>query len=183
MSIAQQRPMTREQFLAWEERQEQRYEFDGFQPVAMTGGTAAHAVIQHNLHTVIGGRLRGGPCRFYGSDLKIETVNGIRYPDGFVVCSPVGPRATAVREPVVIFEVLSDSTARTDLVTKNQEYAAIETVRRYIVLVQESMAGTMFERIEQDWVGHLLHSDSALRMLEIGIRGGVGRAIRGGRVP
>ena len=43
--------MTREQFLAWEERQEQRYEFDGFQPVAMTGGTAAHAVIQHNLHT------------------------------------------------------------------------------------------------------------------------------------
>ena len=58
---------------------------------------------------------------FYGSDLKIETVNGIRYPDGFVVCSPVAPRATAVREPVVIFEVLSDSTARTDLVTKNQD--------------------------------------------------------------
>jgi Uma2 family endonuclease len=169
MSIARQRPMTREQFLAWEERQELRYEFDGFQPVAMTGGTAAHAVIQHNLHTVVGGRLRGGPCRFYGSDLKIETVNGIRYPDGFVVCSPVGPRATAVREPVVIFEVLSDSTACTDLVTKNQEYAAIETVRRYIVLAQESMAGTMFERIGQDWVGHLLHPDSVLRMPEIGI--------------
>jgi Uma2 family endonuclease len=74
-----------------------------------------------------------------------------------------------VREPVVIFEVLSDSTACTDLVTKNQEYAAIETVRRYIVLAQESMAGTMFERIGQDWVGHLLHPDSVLRMPEIGI--------------
>jgi hypothetical protein len=33
-------------------------------------------------------------------------------------------------------------------VTKSQEYAAIETVRRYSVLAQESMAGTMFERIE-----------------------------------
>jgi Uma2 family endonuclease len=161
--------MTREQFLVWEAKQELRYEFDGFQPVAMTGGTAAHAFTQHNLHTVVGGRLRGGPCRFYGSDLKIETVNGIRYPDGFVVCSPVAPRATAARDPVVIFEVLSDSTARTDLVTKNQEYAAIETVRRYIVLAQESMAGTMFERIGQDWVGHLLHPDSVVRMPEIGI--------------
>jgi hypothetical protein len=66
-------------------------------------------------------------------------------------------------------EVLSDSTARTDLVTKNQEYAAIETVRRSIVLAQEAMAGTMFERVEQDWVGHLLQSDSVLRMPEIGI--------------
>jgi Uma2 family endonuclease len=161
--------MTREQFLAWEERQELRHEFDGFQPMAMTGGTAAHAIIQHNLHTAVGGRLGGGPCRFYGSDLKIETARGFRYSDGFVACSPIARDATAVRDPVVIFEVLSDSTARTDLVTKNQEYAAIATVRRYIVLAQESMAGTMFERIGEDWVGHLLRADSVLRMPEIGI--------------
>jgi hypothetical protein len=30
MSIAQRTPMTRERFLAWEEKQELRYEFDGF---------------------------------------------------------------------------------------------------------------------------------------------------------
>jgi hypothetical protein len=39
MSIAQRRPMTVDEFLAWERRQELRYEFDGFAPVAMTGGT------------------------------------------------------------------------------------------------------------------------------------------------
>jgi len=169
MSVAQQKPMTREQFLAWEEGQELRYEFDGFQTVAMTGGTATHAVIQHNLHVAVGGRLRGSTCRFYGSDLKIETANGIRYPDGFVVCSPVARKATVVRDPVVIFEVLSDSTASTDLVTKNQEYAAIPSVRRYIVLAQDGIAGTTFERIGTDWVGHLLRSDSELHMTEIGI--------------
>jgi hypothetical protein len=32
------KPMTGEEFLAWEVRQEGRYEFDGFPPVAMTGG-------------------------------------------------------------------------------------------------------------------------------------------------
>lgn len=38
MQLALPKPMTREQFLAWEDRQELRYEFDGFQPLAMTGG-------------------------------------------------------------------------------------------------------------------------------------------------
>jgi Uma2 family endonuclease len=183
MSIAQPRPMTREQFLAWEAKQELRYEFDGFQPVAMTGGTAAHAVIQHNLHTVVGGRLGGGPCRFYGSDLKIETVNHFRYPDGFVVCSPVAPRATMVRDPVVIFEVLSDSTARTDLVTKNQEYAAIETVRRYIVL-GAGIDGRHHVRAHRGGLGR---SPAASRQRAANAgdrhRGGVDRALRGCRVP
>ena len=142
--------MTRERFLMWEERQELRYEFDGFQPIAMTGGTAAHAMIQHNLHRVIGGRLSGSPCRFFGSDLKIETAIGFRYPDGFVTCSPVFASDTTAREPVVIFEVLSDNTARTDLVTKNHEYSAIPSVQRCIVLAQDEVAGSMFERTGGD---------------------------------
>jgi hypothetical protein len=45
MPIALQRPMTREQFLAWEEKQPLHYEFDGFQPVAMTGWKAGRAGI------------------------------------------------------------------------------------------------------------------------------------------
>jgi Uma2 family endonuclease len=169
MQLAVPKPMTREQFLAWEVRQELRYEFDGFQPVAMTGGTAAHSAIQHNLHIAIGGRLRGTRCRFHGSDLKIETAKGFRYPDGFIVCNPVPPHATIVGDPVVIFEVLSDSTASTDLVTKNHEYAAIPSVRRYVVLAQDEMAGSMFERANNDWIGRLLNADSVLHMPEIGI--------------
>ncbi len=39
MADALAKPMTLESFLAWEERQELRYEFDGFRPIAMTGGT------------------------------------------------------------------------------------------------------------------------------------------------
>lgn len=46
MQLAGPEPMTREQFLAWKVRRELRYEFDGFQPVAMTGGTVAHAIIR-----------------------------------------------------------------------------------------------------------------------------------------
>jgi Uma2 family endonuclease len=161
--------MTIAEFLAWEAQQPLRYEFDGFQPIAMAGGTAAHAAIQRNLAIAVGGRLRGKPCQFYGSDLKIDTSETIRYPDGFVVCSPFIATATQIPDPVVIFEVLSDSSARTDLVTKNHEYASVATVRRYIVLAQDEMSGTMFERVGTDWVGHLLHAGSILQMPEIDI--------------
>ena len=183
MSMALQKPMTRAQFLAWEEAQELRYEFDGSQPVAMTGGTATHARLQRNLAITVGGRLRGTPCEFYGSDLKIETARGFRYSDGFVACSVVVGNATVVGEPVVIFEVLSESTARTDLVTKNHEYAAIASVRRYIVLAQDEMAGTMFERIGDDWVGHLLNAASILRMPEIGIEMALAELYQGVEFP
>ena len=49
MSVAVRQPMSVAEFLAWEERQELRWEFDGFQPVAMTGGTLAHEIIGDNI--------------------------------------------------------------------------------------------------------------------------------------
>lgn len=169
MNGALRKPMTVEQFLTWEERQELRYEFDGMQPVAMTGGTAAHAAIQRNLAIAVGGRLHGTPCQFFGSDLKIVLAGKVRYPDGFVVCAPVARGSTVVYDPVVIFEVMSDSTARTDLVTKNREYAAAASVLRYVVLAQDEIGGTMFERAGADWTGRLLRHEDMIRMPELGI--------------
>ena len=108
MSLVLNNPMTLAEFLAWEDRQPLRHEFDGVRAAAMTGGTLAHAAIQANLAIAIGGRLRGGPCRFYGSDLKIRTgEDHIRYPDGFVACGPRENTSVLVSDPVVIFEVLS----------------------------------------------------------------------------
>jgi hypothetical protein len=42
-------------------------------------------------------------------------------------------------------------------------------VRRYVVLAQDSIGGTMFERVGEDWTDRLLSADSLLRMPEIGI--------------
>ena len=49
MNLAVRKPMSLAEFLEWEDRQELRYEFDGVEPSAMTGGTVAHATIQGNL--------------------------------------------------------------------------------------------------------------------------------------
>jgi Uma2 family endonuclease len=163
------KPMSLGDFLAWEERQTLRYEFDGFRPVAMTGGTAAHAFIQRNLAISVGGRLKGKPCKFAGSDLKVEVTGRIRYPDGVVFCTPVGPRDKIVHAPVVIFEILSESTGRTDVVTKNREYEATPSVCRYVILAQDEIGGQMFERVGDQWLGHVLGPDTVLGLPEIGI--------------
>ena len=169
MNMAMRRPMTLEQFLAWEDRQELRYEFDGFQPIAMTGGTRAHAAIQVNIIFSLTGRLRGKPCRAFGSELKILVAGRIRYPDAFVVCTPGANGTKVVADPVVVFEVLSESTAREDIFAKNAEYRATPSIQRYIILEQTQAAAVVFARKGEDWISEVVTDKGVLRMPEIGI--------------
>jgi Uma2 family endonuclease len=78
MNVALRETMTRAQFLAWEQRQELRYEFDGIRPVAMTGGTYSHDRITTNLAAALVSRLRGKPCRPSGPNMKIEAAGRYR---------------------------------------------------------------------------------------------------------
>lgn len=169
MSAALRQPMSLKAFLEWEARQESKYEFDGFRPVAMVGGTEAHAIIQRNVITGLTTRLRGSRCRAYGSDMKIEVAGSVRYPDAFVACAPVIPDSIVRTDPVVIFEVLSLSTTGTDQVVKNQEYSATPSVQRYVMLAQDRIAATVFAREGGEWIGRVLGEQDVLAMPEIGI--------------
>jgi Uma2 family endonuclease len=167
MNVPLRKPMTLPQFLAWEERQELRYEFDGFHPVAMTGGTLAHELIGGALRALLQERLRGKSCTAVGPTLKIEVMGRIRYPDAFVYCAPVPPSATVIPAPVVVFEVLSPGTSRTDRIEKLLEYQATTSIQRYVILEQDSIAATVFARHGNDWVVHALTAGDVLRMPEI----------------
>lgn len=169
MSVAMPKPMTLEEFLAWEEGQELRWEFDGFAPVAMTGGTVEQGLIQANLISALHARLRGGPCRALGSHVKIAVAGSIRYPDALVICAPTPRGATVITDPVVVFEVLSPSTASVDRIVKNQEYRDTPSVRRYVMLEQDRPGATIFSRNGDDWVGHVLAGDAVMALPEIGI--------------
>jgi len=144
MNVALRRPMSIEEFLDWESRQELRHEFDGFRALAMTGGTAAHSAIQMNLAAALVSRLRGKPCRPHGSELKVRLAGSVRYPDALVVCVPVARDAVFVTEPAAVFEILSPSTTHQDLVVKNAEYRMAPSIQRYIVLEQTHAARIMF---------------------------------------
>ena len=168
MNLALRKPMTLAEFLEWEERQPLRYEFDGVGPVAMTGGTYGHSAIERNLAIAVGGRLRGKPCQFHGSDLKFQVAEGhVRYPDGMVVCSPVDRTATVIYDPVVVFEVLSPSTTRNDRIVKAREYQATPSVQRYIMLEQDSVNAVVYARSGDAWTHEILVANSILALPEI----------------
>lgn len=161
--------MNLEDLLLWEEGQELRWEYDGFAPVAMTGGTLEHAAIQGNLIATLATRLRGGPCRVLTSDLKLRVDGSIRYPDASVTCSRHQRGTTVIDDPVVVFEILSPGTALTDRVVKNQECCATPSIQRYVMIEQDKVAATVFERAGDDWIGHLLTQEATLAMPEIGV--------------
>ena len=169
MTAVHLQPMTLQQFLAWEELQERRYEFDGFGPVAMAGGTAEHDRITINLAASLVTRLRGTPGRPCGANLKVEVMGRIRYPDGYVTCSPLIPGSTVITDPVVIFEVLSKGTASADRVTKNREYRGTASVTHYVMLEQTEAAATVLERQGERWISTLLGAAAVLMLPSIGI--------------
>ena len=166
------KPWTQEQFFAWAEAQEGRFEFDGFQPVAMTGGTAGHSVVMRNLHRALDSRLRSSSCQQLGPDAGLQTVgDAVRYPDALVTCSKFDLAARTIPGVVVVFEILSGSTSRIDRIVKLREYAAVPSIRRYVILESTSVGLTVMERNGPDevWRVTSLTNDDVLRMPEIGI--------------
>jgi Uma2 family endonuclease len=173
MSIARHEPhMTREEFLNWAAAQEQRYEFDGFQPVAMTGGTRDHSRIAGNVYLALRTRLQGTACETLGPDAGVSTVgDAVRYPDVLVTCTKGPGTDRVVPGAVVVFEVLSPTSGRTDRIEKLREYQAVSSIRRYVILEHTSVGLAVHARLkgEDPWIATALTDGDVLRMPEIGI--------------
>lgn len=173
VNIALRQPlMTRDQFLDWAQAQEGRYEFDGFQPVAMTGGSNNHSVTCQNIWFALRTRLRGSDCEVLGPDAGLATVgDAVRYPDALVTCAKVPGTARLVPGVVVVFEVVSSTSDRADRIDKLVEYRAVPPIRRYVVLEYCSADLTVFSRPEGtgDWTATALTADETLDMPELGI--------------
>lgn len=143
-------PFTLQDFLDWEPRQEWHYEWDGVQPVAMVGGTARHSELASRVNDVLRAAMRGGPCRVFRSDMRVLTERNsrIRYPDLVVTCSPVPPDDQAVPDPVLIIEVLSETTAAADRGIKRIEYAALPSLTRYVMLAYDAPIAVVCDRAD-----------------------------------
>jgi Uma2 family endonuclease len=136
------------EFLDWERHQPVRYEWDGVQPVAMVGGSFAHTELASRLYDALRPALRGGPCTVVRADLKVLTERGTRarYPDLVVTCAPIRPNDAEVPEPLLVVEVLSETTAAADRGAKRAEYAALPSLRRYVMLAQDEPVALVCER-------------------------------------
>jgi len=170
MSAPLRKPWTQDQFFAWVRGQEGRYEFDGFEPVGMTGGSINHNRITLNIHAELRARLRGGRCEPLGPDAGVATIgSAVRYPDALVTCSQLTGNALTVPGVVIIFEVVSPGSSRTDRIVKVREYAAVPSIRRYVILESSTAGITVFARAipESPWSAATLTGDETLHLPEI----------------
>lgn len=161
------KPLTLDEFLAWEQTQPVRYEFDGTQPVAMTGGTIAADRVARRLLRALDRRLRP-PCEAFGENVKVLPAGRVRYPDVKVACGEFDPAGDSV-DPVVVFEVLSPTTEMTDRRVKSAEYASIPSVMAYVLLAQDRPAATVLRRASGWEPEDIEGAEATLDFPEIGV--------------
>ena len=153
MNVALSTPWTVERFLDWAGARDEPYEFDGTRPVAMTGGNANHSLVNGNLLAALRGRLRGTAWSYYG-EFGLQTVgNAVLYPDGLVTGTPFPGTDRLAPGVVVVFEVVSPTSGRIDRVTKRREYAAVVSIRRYVIIETSGPRVTLLHRkaSDEDW--------------------------------
>ena len=139
------RPWTTESFLAWEDRQEFKYEFDGQRVIPMTGGSIAHQRIVANVWLALMNLLGDRPLMAV-QEMRLRIGAQIRYPDVVICASPLDQTTRTLTDAVAVFEVLSDDSATTDRVVKLIDYTAVPSLRAYVLLEQAAMAATLFRR-------------------------------------
>ena len=130
-----------EEYLEQEEAALDRHEYLDGEIFAMAGTTLAHGLIASNITAEISLQLRNTECRVRGSDTRLRTSpTGLySYPDAVISCRPELSEGTTLLNPIVIVEVLSDSTEDYDRGKKFERYRQISSFREYVVVAQDRL--------------------------------------------
>lgn len=155
------RPVTVEEFLAFEGEGDTRYELVGGEIVAMAAPSETHGTITGNVWGVIDAGLRDRPpCRaVIGGGVAIDEQNWVQ-PDVVATCAPPEARRH-VAEPVLVVEVLSESTHDRDLGSKLQRYIALPSVREVWLIDSAVRWVQIWRRSGEAWIVTLPLSGSA----------------------
>ena len=147
-SVLKPNRLTHEEYFALEQAEDQRFEYLAGEIFAMAGGTESHALIGSNILVGLSNALRGKPCRVYGADMKlyVRDYDKFCYPDVQVLCDHGIRHATHVENPVLIVEVLSDSTESYDRGLKFEQYRSIESLKYYLLVDQNRKHVDLYER-------------------------------------
>ncbi len=151
---------------------ETRYEYiDGY-AYALAGGTADHARISANLIGELRDALRGGPCSFFTSDVKVR-ISETRYvyPDVTVSCDP-RDRGTVdiLQSPHLIVEVLSPSTEAGDRGAKFADYRACPIIEEYVLVNTQRQAVEVYQREQEPfWRYTSFGPDDKIELTSLGI--------------
>jgi len=133
--------MTAEEYLKFERASEIRHEYYDGEIFAMTGAKVNHNRIGSNINRFLGNQLADRSCDVFLSDMrvKVQRIDKYTYPDVVVVCGDLeleDEKFDTLLNPVVIIEILSNSTELYDRGEKFAHYRLIPSLQEYILVSQ-----------------------------------------------
>lgn len=180
MALAQNVPRVNEaDYLRLERQAGFRSEYFQGEVFAVAGGNSTHSSIAGNVLAALWNQLKATDCVTYNSDMevKVEATGLLTYPDVSVACGErrfLDEHEDVLLNPILIAEVLSDSTEGYDRGKKFENYRQIPSFQEYLLVSQKEPRVEQFIRqangewILKEAVG--LEAEVKLRSLGIALR-------------
>lgn len=161
MSAIPRRKLSVEEYLHVERLAPFKSEFYDGEMYAMSGARYPHNRIKDNLIGLLHEALGDGPCFTLSSDMRVTTPGTpyYTYPDIAVVCGEAElaeEERDVLTNPRVIIEILSPSTEDYDRGFKRQQYQRIESLREYVLVLQDEARIEQFVRRDDGSWEHLV---------------------------
>ena len=132
--------LTPEEYLELERNSEERHEFLDGEIFALAGADRNHNIIVRNLDDELNQKLKDKKCEAYAGNLRVFAPGGSEfyaYPDLVVVCGEPQFQddvPDTLLNPILIVEVLSETTEAYDRGRKFKHYRGIYSLEEYILV-------------------------------------------------
>ncbi len=162
---------TPEEYLELEEKAEYKNEYRDGEIIPMTGETTNHNKIAGNCYKKFPLTIEGQDYEIYFGDVRlwIPRYRLYTYPDVMVVKDkPIyeGSGTTTIINPLLIVEVLSNSTKNYDKTDKFKYYRSIPEFQEYIMIDQYSFTVEQFvKQAEGQWIFKEYEGEDAVLVL------------------
>jgi Uma2 family endonuclease len=151
MSAIPKTKMTPQEYLDFERKSDVKHEYFDGEIFAMAGAKRRHNIIGWNFSGALWQKLKGKKCEGYANDMRvfIPRTGLYTYPDLVVVCGEPqfqDDKSDTLLNPVLIIEVLSESTETYDRGKKFQHYRSIESLQEYVLVSTEEARIEKFQK-------------------------------------
>jgi Uma2 family endonuclease len=147
---------TPQEYLLLERSAFEKHEYFQGELFTMAGASNNHNIISINIIGSLRRKLQQQGCRLYANDMRTRvSTSHYTYPDIVVVCGKpefLDNAFDTLLNPVVIMEILSDSTKEYDRTRKFDHYRTIPSLREYVLLEQDMVRVERYSRIENPHV-------------------------------
>ena len=147
--------MALDEYLAFEAQAQTKHEFWNGYVLAMAGASVPHNRVTSNLVTAFNLRFQDRDCHAIAADLRVEVGTRYVYPDVVVECGAPDLTETdppSLRNPALLVEVTSPSTADRDRGEKLHAYAQLASLHEYWIVDTDRAAVTQYLRRGEEWV-------------------------------